>query len=109
MSDLRKLGDDIKPSSTNKGDGNSVQHSFWLLHPTYSSHYTAISAIILAIQMIITHCKKLKYKRKIVLITNGRGRMSSENLEDITKKIKEDNIELVILYVSRGSFFPIQD
>ena len=59
--------------------------------------------------MIITHCKKLKYKRKIVLITNGRGRMSSENLEDITKKIKEDNIELVILYVSRGSFFPIQD
>ena len=35
--------------------------------------------------------------------------MSSENLEDITKKIKEDNIELVILYVSRGSFFPIQD
>lgn len=59
--------------------------------------------------MIITHCKKLKYKRKIVLITNGRGRMSSENLEDITKKIKEDNIELVILYVSRGSFFPIQN
>lgn len=49
--------------------------------------------------MIITHCKKLKYKRKIVLITNGRGRMNSENLEDITKKIKEDNIELVILYV----------
>ncbi|PLN75438.1 ATP-dependent DNA helicase II subunit 2 [Aspergillus taichungensis] len=77
MSDLRKLGDDIKPSSTDKGD--------------------AISAIILAIQMIITHCKKLKYKRKIVLVTNGRGRMNRENLEEITQKIKEDNIELVIL------------
>lgn len=50
--------------------------------------------------MIITYCKKLKYKRKIVLVTNGRGRMSSENLDEITKKIKEDNIELVVLFVS---------
>ncbi|KAK1147444.1 ATP-dependent DNA helicase yku80 [Aspergillus melleus] len=77
MPDLRKLGEDIKPSNTNRGD--------------------AISAIVLAVQMIITHCKKLKYKRKIVLVTNGQGRMSSENLDEITKKIKEDNIELVVL------------
>lgn len=57
----------------------------------------AISALILAIQMIITHCKKLKWKRKIVLVTNGMGEMSSENLDDIVSKVKEDNIELVIL------------
>lgn len=57
----------------------------------------AISALILAIQMIITHCKKLKWKRKIVLITNGMGRMNSENLGDIVSKVKEDNIELVVL------------
>ncbi|KAI9371844.1 SPOC like C-terminal domain-containing protein [Aspergillus egyptiacus] len=77
MSDIRQLGGEIKPSNTDKGD--------------------AISALILAIQMIITHCKKLKWKRKIVLVTNGMGRMSSENLDDIVSKIKEDNIELVIL------------
>ncbi|KAL4892990.1 SPOC like C-terminal domain-containing protein [Aspergillus ambiguus] len=77
MPDIRKLGDDIKPSQTDKGD--------------------AISALILAIQMISTHCKKLKYKRKIVLVTNGQGRMSNEGTDEITKKIKEDNIELVIL------------
>lgn len=59
----------------------------------------AISALILAVQMIITFCKKLKYKRKIVLVTNGLGRMSSEGLSQIIDKIKEDNIELVILWV----------
>jgi ATP-dependent DNA helicase 2 subunit 2 len=47
--------------------------------------------------MIITHCKKLKWKRRIVLITNGMGRMNSENLGDIVSKVKEDNIELVVL------------
>ncbi|CBF77271.1 hypothetical protein AN4552.2 [Aspergillus nidulans FGSC A4] len=77
MSDIRELGERIKPSSVDKGD--------------------AISALILAIQMIITHCKKLKWKRKIVLITNGLGRMNSENLDDIVSKVKEDNIELIIL------------
>ncbi|KAF7166801.1 hypothetical protein CNMCM6106_002499 [Aspergillus hiratsukae] len=77
MSDIRRLGGLIKPSKTDKGD--------------------AISAIILAIQMIVTYCKKLKYKRKIVLVTNGMGWMSNEDLDQITKKIKEDNIELVVL------------
>lgn len=61
----------------------------------------AISSLILAIQMISTHCRKLKYKRKIVLVTNGKGRMSSEGLDQIIDKIKEDHIELVVLYVSR--------
>ncbi|GIJ82859.1 ATP-dependent DNA helicase II subunit 2 [Aspergillus pseudoviridinutans] len=77
MPDIRRLDALIKPSKTDKGD--------------------AVSAIILAIQMIVTHCKKLKYKRRIVLVTNGLGWMSNEDLDQITKKIKEDNIELVVL------------
>ncbi|OJJ03536.1 hypothetical protein ASPVEDRAFT_737011 [Aspergillus versicolor CBS 583.65] len=77
MPDIRQLAEQIKPSNGDKGD--------------------AISALILAIQMIITHCKKLKWKRRIVLITNGMGRMNSENLGDIVSKVKEDNIELVVL------------
>ncbi|GLA47312.1 ATP-dependent DNA helicase II subunit 2 [Aspergillus niger] len=77
MPDIRGLSDQIKPSKTNKGD--------------------AISALVLAIQMIITQCKKLKYKRRIVLVTNGQGPMNPDNLSEITKKIKEDNIELIIL------------
>lgn len=47
--------------------------------------------------MISTYCKKLKYKRKIVLVTNGNGAMNSEGLDEIKKKITEDNIELVVL------------
>ncbi|KAF4262688.1 ATP-dependent DNA helicase yku80 [Aspergillus fumigatus] len=77
MPDIRRLGALVKPSETDKGD--------------------VISAIILAIQMIVTYCKKLKYKRKIVLVTNGQGWMSNEDLDQITKKIKEDNIDLVVL------------
>lgn len=58
---------------------------------------TAISALVVAIQMISTFCKKLKYERRIILVTNGRGAMDADDVEHIVKKIKEDNIELVIL------------
>jgi len=57
----------------------------------------AISALVIAIQMIAKHCKKLKYRRKIVLVTNGRGALDANDVSEITKKIKEDNMELVIL------------
>ncbi|KAJ5748451.1 uncharacterized protein N7511_010147 [Penicillium nucicola] len=77
MPDIRKLRESIKPSRTNRGD--------------------AISSIVIAMQMIITYCKKLKYKRKIVLVTNGTGSMSSEGLKSIVSKLQEDNIELVII------------
>lgn len=59
----------------------------------------AISSLILAVQMISTVCRKLKYKRKIVLVTNGKGRMNSEGMDQLIDKIKEDHIELVVLYV----------
>ena len=47
--------------------------------------------------MIVKYCKKLKYHRKIVLVTNGRGYLDADDTVEITKKIVEDNIELVIL------------
>lgn len=59
----------------------------------------AISALVLAIHMITEHCKKLKYKRKIVLVTNGEGVMKSDKIDQITDKLKQEGIELVVLYV----------
>ena len=59
----------------------------------------AISAIVVAIQMIAEHCKKLKYKRKIVLVTDGRGSMDADDASQITEKIKADEIELVVMCV----------
>jgi ATP-dependent DNA helicase 2 subunit 2 len=49
--------------------------------------------------MITTYTKKLKYRRKIILVTNGEGPMSGEGLDEIVQKLKSDNIELVVLYV----------
>ena len=47
--------------------------------------------------MIAEHCKKMKYIRRIVLITDGRGVMDTDDLEQIVSKVKEDNIELIVL------------
>lgn len=58
----------------------------------------AISAIVIAIQMISKHCKKLKYQRRIVLVTNGRGSLDGEEVSQISDKIKADGIELVVVY-----------
>ena len=58
----------------------------------------AISAIVIAIQMITKHCKKLKYKRKIVLVTDGRGSIDADGVSQITEKIKSDEVELVVMY-----------
>ncbi|KAJ5989312.1 hypothetical protein N7481_004522 [Penicillium waksmanii] len=77
MPDIRSLRDSIKPSNTNRGD--------------------AISAIVVAITMINEFTRTLKYKRKIVLVTNGTGPMSDNGLEEIQKKIVSDGIELAIL------------
>ncbi|KAI9774426.1 MAG: ATP-dependent DNA helicase II subunit 2 [Geoglossum simile] len=79
MPNLRDLQGKIRVSETDSGD--------------------AISAIVIAIQMITAYCKKLKYKRKIVLVTNGRGSMDADDIGEITKKMKKDGIELVVLGV----------
>jgi ATP-dependent DNA helicase 2 subunit 2 len=48
--------------------------------------------------MINTYTKKLKYKRKVILVTNGEGPMSTDGLDEIVRKLKSDNIELIVLY-----------
>ncbi|KAL1633653.1 ATP-dependent DNA helicase yku80 [Neofusicoccum ribis] len=77
MPQLRELREKIRPSNTDEGD--------------------AISALVVAIQLIADHCKKLKYKRKIILVTNARGSIDSDGLGEIAKKVQGENIELVIL------------
>ena len=94
--DLKELQYMIKVSEEHEGDGNCDL-------PSVSQHFLtrslAISAIIIAIQMIATYCKKLKYWRKIVLVTNGLGGIDADCLPEIIAKIKQDDIELVIMYV----------
>jgi ATP-dependent DNA helicase 2 subunit 2 len=77
MSTMRRLRTQIQPSNTDKGD--------------------AVSAIVLAVQMIEKVCRKLKYIRRIVLVTNGTGAMDPDDISAIAKKLREDDIQLIIL------------
>ncbi|KAK5136407.1 hypothetical protein LTR08_003533 [Meristemomyces frigidus] len=79
MPQLRKLREELVVSSTEAGD--------------------AISALVIAIQMIVATCKKLQYQRRIVLLTDARSAMQADDLGNITAKLKEDNIDLVVLGV----------
>ncbi|KAK4554807.1 ATP-dependent DNA helicase yku80 [Recurvomyces mirabilis] len=81
MPDVRRLRDDLVVSKGNVEGGD------------------AISAIVVAIQMIVNECKKLKYDRKIVLVTDARGPMQTDGLGAIVAKLKEDSIQLVVLGV----------
>ena len=65
-----------------------------------------LSALALAVQMIVgaTQGAKgnaLKYDRRVIIVTDGRGEMDTNDLEDIASKIKDAAapIELVLLGV----------
>ena len=79
LGDLKRLRHSMVPSDTDRGD--------------------AISAVVLAIQLISKKCKKLKFLRKIVLVTNGKGYMDGDDIADITDKLADDDIDLTVLGV----------
>jgi ATP-dependent DNA helicase 2 subunit 2 len=78
LSSLRDLQLKIKPSNTSNGD--------------------AISAVIIAADMIsIAAPKRLKFKRRIVLVTDGLGPIDSDDFEDISAQINDLGIEVVVM------------
>lgn len=80
MTSLKELRGQIRPSSTQTGD--------------------AISAIVVAINLIDNAApQRLKYKRKIVLVTDGLGPIDEDSLDDIWARINELNIELTVVGV----------
>lgn len=50
--------------------------------------------------MITKFTKKLKYIRKIILVTDARGSIEADGIEDIASKITAEGIELMVMYVS---------
>lgn len=79
MSSLRDLKSRIKPSRTSGGD--------------------AFSAIVVAMSMIETYTKKLKYNRRIILVTNGEVPIEDpeDSIEDVAGRLSELGIELVVM------------
>jgi ATP-dependent DNA helicase 2 subunit 2 len=77
--DLKEIQRKIKPDKGDAGD--------------------ALSAIIVAVDMMEAFTKKLKYKRRVVLVTNGTGMMDTSDLEASAERMQELGIELVVLGV----------
>ncbi|CAG8548686.1 7781_t:CDS:2, partial [Scutellospora calospora] len=57
----------------------------------------AFDALIVALGMIDLHCRKLKYKKKIYLLTDGESPINSSDLDAVLHQINDSNIELNIL------------
>ncbi|KAK6542229.1 ATP-dependent DNA helicase II subunit 2 [Orbilia ellipsospora] len=70
-----------------------------LLHLSDSEDGDGISALVVAIDIIEKYCKKLKYIRNIVFLTNGNGRFDFDGIDDIVQQIKDQGIKLTILGV----------
>ncbi|KAI1167525.1 Ku70/Ku80 N-terminal alpha/beta domain-containing protein [Nemania serpens] len=79
MQSLQALRDRVKPSNTQAGD--------------------CISAIVLAREMIEKLTKKLKYNRRVILVTDGEAPMDSSDIDDISEKMKRSSIQLTVLGV----------
>ena len=59
-----------------------------------------VSAIIIAVDMMSRHCKHLKFKKKIFVVTNAVGsQIDPDDVETVAKQFKDNNIELVVLGV----------
>ncbi|KAK7717483.1 ATP-dependent DNA helicase yku80 [Diaporthe eres] len=79
LSEIKELANLIKPSNTEFGD--------------------AMSAIIVAAEMIGELTKKLKYTRRIYLVTDGQGPIDEDDVEQISSRLNELDIELIVLGV----------
>ncbi|KAK3948886.1 SPOC like C-terminal domain-containing protein [Pseudoneurospora amorphoporcata] len=77
MTSLRALKSQIEPSSTSSAD--------------------AISAIVVALRMIQVFTKKLKYKRKIILVTNGESPIDDHQSEEVAAMLNDVGTELVVI------------
>lgn len=69
------------------------------MHPTKVRYGDPVSAVVVATEMINKFTKKLKYKRKIIVVTDGRAPVDGEGLDAIAKKLNQSKIELVVLGV----------
>ena len=77
MPELQTLPNKLKPSKTDDRD--------------------VLSAVIIAVDMMMKHCKKLKYKKKIMVITNATGQIDDDDIESTANQFKHAEIELVVL------------
>lgn len=74
---LKKLRDVLKPSNTGDGD--------------------AMSAVLVAAELMVKFTKANKWSRKVYLITDGQGAMDEGDVEEIAGRVNDIGIELTVL------------
>lgn len=79
LSDVKQLREAIQPSRSSRGD--------------------VISALVVAIEMMERHTKKLKWKRQIIIVTDGARSMDADDVPQIAEKIVNDEVTLTVLGV----------
>ena len=79
MEELRRLPDQLRTSKTDSGD--------------------ALSAVILGVDMLMKHCRNLKFTKRLYLITNGTGPLDADDIEQTAGMIKQNGIQLTVLGV----------
>lgn len=77
-----------------------------ILNETAPLTYTVVSALAIAVQLMDRATankagKPLKYDRRIIIVTDGRGDMDTDDLDAIALKIKDEEapIEITLLGV----------
>ncbi|RMZ78731.1 hypothetical protein DV737_g3787, partial [Chaetothyriales sp. CBS 132003] len=73
-----------------------------VLKPSKTDERDALSAIIIAVDAIMKHCKHLKFRKKIVLVTNGTGMIDDDDIESTAQQIQRNGIDLVVLGIDFG-------
>ncbi len=68
-----------------------------LLKPSKTDDRDVLSGIIIAVDVMMKHCRHLKYKKKIVVITNATGHIDADDIESTAEQFKNHDIELVLL------------
>ncbi|RPA80123.1 SPOC domain-like protein [Ascobolus immersus RN42] len=79
LPDIRNLQKEFVPSGTDEGDG--------------------MSAIVVAIDLISSYCRHLKYIKKIIYVSNGTHNMDPAGFEDIIAQLNELKISLTVVGV----------
>src|SRR5436190_926057 len=60
------------------------------------SYETAMSALVVGLDLLMKYCKRLKYIKNIFFITDGRGTTDWSQVDEIAQQINAENIKLSI-------------
>ncbi|KAG0239695.1 SPOC like C-terminal domain-containing protein [Mortierella sp. GBAus27b] len=56
-----------------------------------------MDGLIVALDMMTKFCKKLKYEKKIFILTDACGEVNSEGVDQITSALVDDNVQLNVI------------